>query len=324
MSLDPQTLSRLRSEWDGRRNSSLPPAAPSMPPPIDEDLLDFYVQRALKKAMPHKDSGARELRLPPLAPVGLPERKSSMDAWLIFSDAHIPFEKKEYLDLVIEIGRTLRPHGIAIIGDWGDLLSVSSHPKLPHQLQWQLKDECEAVNERLDQVDAIGAKDRRFFTGNHDIRGQRTALRQMVGLYESLDPAYLYNLKKRGWISYPYQQHALVGKLNLVHDCGHSGKYAVWQNADAFGASTVQGHVHNAGVQYFGSVLGDRHISATVGWLGDDKYAEYMAPIKRTRNWQHAFGWAYVERDTQNTHMQVVPIIEGRAVVEGQLFEAAK
>jgi hypothetical protein len=336
MSLDEAAVTRMREAWgetpflaknqpsqDAVRSNAERVGAVDLSPSLadrarqDPDLLDFYSQKMVDAVVER----AMRRGVTDTKPVALPD-KSRLDTWLIYSDAHVPFEKKEYLDLVNEIGRTIRPHGIAVIGDFGDLLSVSSHPKLPHHYRWQLKDEVEAVNARLDQIDAIGAKERRFFIGNHDIRGQRTAMKQMIGLYDSLDPVHLYKLKERGWISHAYQEHAQIGKIWGVHDSGNSGKYAVWQNGDMFGASTMQGHVHNAGCQYFGTVLGERHVSATLGWLGDERYAEYLAPIKKTRNWQHAFGVMYVERDTQNSHLNVVPIADGRCVVGGQLFEA--
>ena len=333
MSLDEATISALRREWDSGASAKVGGPLNRPPPPSralqqalsDDDYADMVLRRILERHLPTKDTGARELKLPPRPPVALVDgRKSNLDVWLLIPDCHIPFESKPLLDLVIEIGHHLRPHGIAVLGDFGDMLSVSAHPKLPHQYQWQLKDEVDAVNARLDQLDAIGATERVMCMGNHDVRGQRLAVKQMVGLYETLDPASLYKLKARGWKSYAYQQHVKVGKLWLVHDSGFSGRYAAHQNGDAFGASTVQGHNHQASAVYFGTVLGDRHVSCTLGWLGDEAYAEYMAPIKRTRSWQHAFGVAYVERDTQNTHLNLIPIVDGKCVVDGRLFEAAR
>lgn len=283
----------------------------------DADLLDFHSQRLMEGLC----------RPPPVGKaVGAVEgpKPSNLQTWVIFPDCHIPFENGPYLDLVISICHSIKPHGIASIGDFGDMLSVSAHPKSPTESRWQLKDEVEAVNARLDQIDAVGAKERLMCLGNHDIRGQRMAMKQMAGLYDTLDPVHMYRLKERGWTAYKYQEHVRVGKLWLVHDSGYSGRYAVFQNGDAFGASTVQGHTHHAGVQYFGTVLGERHVSATIGWLGDDRFAQYLAPVKKARNWQNAFGVAYVEVDSGNTHLQVVPIVNGRAVVNGQMFEAKK
>lgn len=242
-----------------------------------------------------------------------------LKTWFIWSDAHIPFEDKKAFDLVLKIGRTLKPYGQIIIGDFGDMLSVSSHPKTPPQARWQLTDEVDAVNDRLDQLDALRCKRKHFFIGNHDSFGQKLAMKQAIGLFDSLDPRALYNLGKRGWISHEYQIPYKIGKVWFVHDTGFWGKNAIRQNGDAFGASTVQGHTHAAGVEYFGNALGERHVSATVGWLGDASYAKYMAAIKKTRNWQTAFGLMRVEPNGVS-HVQVIPIISNKAVVDGILY----
>lgn len=247
---------------------------------------------------------------------------STLKKWLVWSDAHIPFEDPRAFALVLQVARDIRPHGQAIIGDFADFLSVSSHPKTPQQMRWQFKDEVDAVNKRLDELDALGCEERVYFCGNHETRGQRTAAKHAVGLFDSLDPKHLFRLDDRGWKYHAYQQHAAIGKCQLVHDVGHSGKNAANQNGAAFEASTVQGHTHHASVTYFGNVFGERHVSATIGWLGSREAADYMAPIKITRNWQHAFAMLYIEPETQNTHVAVIPIIDYRCVVDGKLYVA--
>lgn len=258
----------------------------------------------------------REPEPQPKAP--LPE----LQCWIVLPDCHIPFHSRPAWNVVMKIARALKPYGIATIGDLADFLSVSTHPRTPAQLRWQFKDEVTEVNACIDELDALGCTEKKFFCGNHENRGQRLALKQAIGLYDSMDPEYLFRLKERGWEYFPYQQHARIGKLNLVHDVGFCGKYAAWQNGAAFEASTIQGHTHHASLVYFGNAVGEHHVSATIGWLGDPAYAGYMAAVKTTRNWQHAFGLAYVETDTGNTHFKIVPIIEGRAEVNGQLFAA--
>lgn len=249
-----------------------------------------------------------------------PSTVNKLKTWFLWSDAHVPFENKRSFNLCLKVIDRLRPYGQIIIGDFADFLSVSTHPKTPPEMRWQLKDEVEAVNKRLDQLDDFGSIEKHYFIGNHETRGQRVAMQHAIGLYDSLDPAHLFNLKERGWKCHPYQKSVKIGKVHFVHDIGFSGKYTVQNNGAAFEASTVQGHVHSAGLVFFGSAAGDRHVSATLGWLGSDEGAKYMAPIKLTRHWQQAFGLMRVEPNG-NSHVQVIPIINNRCVVDGVLYE---
>lgn len=244
-----------------------------------------------------------------------------LETWLIWPDCHIPFEDKRAFDLVLRVSKTLRPFGQVVIGDFADMLTVSRHPKTPRQHRWQLKEEVEAVNKRLDQLDALGCKKKIWTLGNHDINGQKLAMRDasVLGLYDSLDPCELFHTRARGWRVLEYQEPVKVGKVWFVHDTDYCGPDAAKQNGAMFSRSTVQGHVHSAQVRYFGDVFGEQHVSATLGWLGDMRMAKYMATIKRRVNWMHSFGVMRVEPGG-NSHVQVIPIVAGRCVVDGRLY----
>lgn len=282
-------------------------------------LRNAFLRQGVGSPMSHIANGDGSIDVQIDVDPDPPTSPADLKTWVIWSDAHVPFEDKAAFDLVLEVGRTIRPYGTAIIGDFADLMTVSSHPKAPSDMRWQLRDEVSAVNARLDQIDSWGCKEKKYYKGNHCIRGQRMASKQAPGLYDSLDPTELFSLEKRGWESYKYQQHAPVGDLWLVHDVGYSGKYAAHQNGALFGRSTIQGHTHHGSVVYFGDVFGNSYVSATLGWLGSKEAADYLAPIKVARSWQTSFGIAY-EEPSGKTHFQLVPIIGGRCIVNGQLF----
>ncbi len=300
------------------RSDTLPRGMPA----VTQADIDAFVPKAAPKGHPVKKLVDPDRYWIDKEPERVKIDPGPLQCWLVWSDVHVPFECKQSFETVLSVAEWLKPYGTAVIGDFADMMTVSSHPKIPLQYRWQLKDEVDAVNARLDQIDALGCQEKKFFAGNHDARGQRLAMQQMIGIYDTLDPKNLFRLEERNWQYYPYRQHSRIGKVWLVHDIGFSGKYAAYQNGDAFQASTLQGHTHAASVTYFGSVLGERHVSCTIGWLGDDSAADYIAPIKSTRNWQKAFALMWIETNTQNTHVQVIPIIDGRCVVNGKVFGA--
>lgn len=249
-------------------------------------------------------------------------RSTGIDTWIIFSDAHIPFHDRKAYGLVEKVCTRLKPYGVASIGDFADMLAVSTHPKAPQESRWQLEDEMTEVRERRAFIDSLNCERRAICLGNHETRGQRVAMDRIASLYKTLDPDHIIEFSKHGWEVYRYQEHVKIGKIHLVHDVGHCGVNAVLMNARAFQASVMTGHTHAAECRYFGNVLGENHVSMSIGWLGDRKAAKYMPQAKKLANWQHAFGVMYVERATQNTHAFVVPIVDGRCVVGGELFEA--
>jgi hypothetical protein len=247
---------------------------------------------------------------------------TGMDTWVIFPDCHIPFEDHAAYGLVLDVCRHLRPYGCILIGDYADMLSVSSHPRTPMEQRWQLKDEVDAVRARRAELDGLGFQRKIITSGNHEGRGQSRAMEQMIGLYDSLDPDYLFGYSANGWEFYPYRRIAKVGKAHFVHDLRYCGVNAVRQNALLAQASIITGHTHAAECRYFGNVLGVHHVSMSVGWLGSFEAAAYMDDIRKAANWQHAFGIMRVEHETQNVHCKLHPIVDYRVEVDGQLFAA--
>lgn len=243
----------------------------------------------------------------------------SLRRYLILPDSHIPFEDHNCFRIIYSVAKDLKPFGLISLGDFGDMLSVSRHPKTPSEWRYQLEEEVEAVRKRRAELDALGFEDKRLALGNHDIRGQKRAMENNIALYSTLNPDKLWEMTRNGWKVYPYQQHFKVGKFNIVHDVGYGGRNAVQRNADCFQSNVIAGHNHVLATQYNGNAVGENHVSCTLGWLGDRKFAKYLAPIKIAANWQHAFGVLYLEKNG-NGHLQVHPFIGGKVVVEGKLY----
>jgi hypothetical protein len=243
----------------------------------------------------------------------------------LFPDCHHPFADPVAWRVAVAACRAFRPDTIGIIGDFADFLAVSAHSKGRDEAAVQFQWEIDQTNAALDEVDAIAREvgtSRRFYCGgNHEARGRALAARACPGLWDMLSEARLLKLAERGWEFVPYNTYTNVGKLHVTHDTGVAGKYAHHQSGAAFEGSVAHGHTHRAGVMYFGSVTGDSHVAAMLGWLGDKSKANYL-PEVRKKDWQHGFGTAFVERATGYVHLSFVPIIKGACVVDGALIRA--
>jgi predicted phosphodiesterase len=237
---------------------------------------------------------------------------------LIVPDTHVPYHDKRAFSLVCKIAKTIKVDNIVIIGDFADFLSCSMHDSTSDK-RITLKEEMFEVNKAMDRLDDIGAKRKIYVSGNHEFRLERFLAKNAPTLFDSLTVPELLKLKTRNWEYVPYRQHIRLGKISYTHDTGSAGAYAHMRAGAAFEASVVMGHTHRASISYFGNALGETHVCATVGWLGSKEAADYMHAIRVTKDWQLSFGLAY-EEPGKNTHIQLVPLVDYRAVVEGKLF----
>lgn len=240
---------------------------------------------------------------------------------LIIPDCHAPYVDKVAWRVLLAAGRALKPDFIVILGDFGDFYSVSNHSKDPRRVML-LDEEIRCVNERLSELDALGAKEKHFIEGNHENRLQRYLDDHAPALKGLLTVRDQFKLKERGWSFTPYKDFLSLGKISFTHDVGKAGKYAHYDAQMAFEGNVVIGHTHRLGYTVVGNVRGKPHLGAMLGWLGDFEEVDYMHRARARRDWVHGFGIAYMEPNG-NVHVTPVPIVNGSVIVEGKLVRAS-
>lgn len=219
---------------------------------------------------------------------------------------------------MLRVAHFLRVQTVVILGDFADAETLSAHPATrPGQRDFE--DELGEVNKCLDQLDKINAQRKIYVSGNHEFRLDRYLMDRAPAMFRSIQWPRLLNLRERGWEWVPYRKSVKVGKLHVTHDTGTAGMNAHRQAAKAFGGSAVIGHTHRMAYEVTGRFDGAPYLSAMFGWLGDaSKAAEYMHEAKAAE-WVHGFGVFYKEPNGI-MHVQPVPIVNGRCVVNGKLF----
>lgn len=243
-----------------------------------------------------------------------------LETILFVGDAHVPYEDKRAWELVMKVGRALKPKHLVCMGDLADFYSVSAHSKSPeraHRLDWEI----ETTNHRIDQLDAIKASNKLYIAGNHEDRLRRYLESKAPELFGVVDIPTLFSLKNRGWKYTPYREFTQLGKLYLTHDVGVSGPYAVFRAASKFQHSVVTGHTHRIAYEVSGDATGDRKVAASFGWLGDVNQADYMFKISANTSWSLGFGVGYLDKKTGFVHLQPVVISpDYKCVVEGKEY----
>jgi hypothetical protein len=211
-----------------------------------------------------------------------------------------------------------KPDSINVLGDFLNCGSVSPHEKTPRDPK-TFQPEVAAANQRLDDLDALGASEKHFVQGNHEAWLERYLNNKAPELDGLVDLRSLLNLDARGWSFTPYKQHRRQGKVNVTHECGDHGARAHMTALSTFEGNVVIGHTHRRAVSYGGNAQGDAHVGAMFGWLGDVTKVDYMHRIQALRGWRLGFGIGYQEANG-TVHVQPVPIIDYRLVLEGRLF----
>jgi predicted phosphodiesterase len=235
-------------------------------------------------------------------------------------DCHVPYEDLKAFALMLDVLKAFKADVVIILGDFCDFYSVSSHDKdASRKIDFMY--EAEAAKDRLYEVNkAAGKKARKIFIeGNHEYRLDRYISTVAKELYGFVSTKELLDLKKLGFQHVPYKSFFKIGHLAVTHDTGRSGKACAQQTLADAQHNIVIGHAHRISYCVEGDVLGNPHVGACFGWLGDKDACDYMHKLRANRDWALGFGIGYLENNG-NVHLRPIPIVDYRCVVEGRLF----
>jgi hypothetical protein len=247
-------------------------------------------------------------------------REQTLEPVLIVADAHRPFHSRVWWDLLMQVGRFLKPKHLVVIGDFADFYAVSDHDKDPDRAN-RMDAELADVDQGLDELDSLGATDKLYIEGNHEDRLRRYLMKHPQ-LARVVSTEKLLKLKERGWEFVPYKRHAARGAVHFTHDVGAAGRNAVFRALDLYSGSIVTGHTHRAAMIVEGTAVGGCRISAMFGWGGDVEQVDYTNLAKARRDWALAFGCGYLDPSSGFVYLQMIPVIEGTVCVNGRIFRS--
>jgi predicted phosphodiesterase len=247
-----------------------------------------------------------------------------MQKVLFVPDTHAPFEDHKAFDLLVQAAKGFEPDYVIILGDFVDFYSVSAHDKDPKR-KVKLEDEVDAAQTLLATLrNATKRRNKKvkyiYLAGNHEYRLDRYLNTVAPELHGVVSFEKLMELKQLGFQYVPYKDFFKLGRLYITHDTGRSGKYTAQQSLMDTQHNVVVGHAHRMSYCVEGDALGNPHVAACFGWLGDKEACDYMHRIRASRDWALGFGIGYLMPDG-NVHLTPIPIVDYSCVVEGNLYQ---
>lgn len=237
---------------------------------------------------------------------------------VVWPDIHSPFHHRPSVNLAFKVTEYVKPDIFAQVGDFADGNCAKRHPGTS-QYETLLKELAAGPIPLRERIDAmctrIGVRRKIITLGNHDEWAQARVKEKTPFLEGIVDIDREIGFTANGWEVTSYTDFTTVGKLHLTHDWGSAGHKAAIDAQKDVNGNSVFGHNHSAVIAYGGDMLGQKHVSASLGWLGDPNKAKYMYRHKKNRDWMHGIGLVHFTA-SGDAHVQFIPFIRGVAVVD--------
>lgn len=245
---------------------------------------------------------------------------------LVIPDCHISAEHKRAYELMLKAAKTLNngrgPAFVAILGDYGDFISVTGHQRRAFEERFLYR-EAAAINARLDQIDKLWPKaPKTFIEGNHEWRLARYLDSKAPELVDTMNIKSLLRLDRRPrWTFVPYGPDQLVrvagSRLYARHEPLAGGTLPAHGSVIKAGCSIIYGHTHQAQASQVVMANGDTHIGVSVGWLGDARKPAF-AYVRGHHQWSLGFGVVTV-LPNGDFFVETARIINNKTLVNGRI-----
>jgi hypothetical protein len=238
-------------------------------------------------------------------------------AVVVFSDAHyFPGEPTTAHKGLLKVLKQLKPVAVICNGDAFDGATISRHPRIGWDNKPTVKQELEAVEDRLHEIIKVSGQAKHFWPlGNHDARYE-TFLAANSPQYEGVPG---FSLKDRFPAWNPCWSVFINGNTMIKHRY-HNGIHAAYNNALKSGTSIVTGHLHSLKVTPWTDYKGDRYgvDTGTLADVGGPQFQDYLEdnPV----NWRSGFA-VLTFKDGQLMPPELAQVVsEGRMFWRGEVL----
>lgn len=233
---------------------------------------------------------------------------------VVFSDAHYwPGEPSVAHRALLKVIKAVKPLVVVANGDILDGASISRHEPIGWETRPTLKQEIEAVQDRMAEIQsaAVGAKLIRTI-GNHDIRFEKKLATQ-VPEYKHLTGTTL-DEHLPAWFSC---WSVMVNENTMIKHRFNNGIHAAYNNTLRAGTNIVTGHLHRLLVTRWADYKGARY-GVDTGTLADLDGDQFLYAEDNPRPWGSGFAVLTFDADGQLLPPELCEVTRGKAYFRGE------
>lgn len=184
----------------------------------------------------------------------------------------------------VKIIKELKPQMVIMNGDAFDGAKISRHPVSGFESRPSVKQELEAVSDRLGEIERVCGNAKLHWTwGNHDLRFN-ARIAQLVPEYEGVTGFDLTHHFPR----WKFSTSVMVNNHTQIKHRLYNGIHAVYNAALKSGISMVTGHLHSLKVTPWTDLTGTRY-GVDTGSLADVWGDQFAYTEDSTRNHRSGF-----------------------------------
>jgi hypothetical protein len=184
----------------------------------------------------------------------------------------------------VKIIKDLKPQMVIMNGDAFDGAKISRHPVSGFEARPSVKQELEAVTDRLGEIEKVCGNAKLHWTwGNHDLRFN-ARIAQLVPEYEGVTGFNLTDHFPR----WKFSTSIMVNNHTQIKHRLYNGIHAVYNAALKSGVSMVTGHLHSLKVTPWTDLTGTRY-GVDTGSLADVWGDQFAYTEDSTRNHRSGF-----------------------------------
>lgn len=234
---------------------------------------------------------------------------------IVFSDAHFwPQPRTVANNALLELIRDLKPRRIVANGDVFDGAGkISTHPPLGWAKTPSAKEEIEACQERMHEIELIAPRGCAldWNVGNHDTRFDKK-LAAIAGEYEGL----VERLEDK-FSAWDFAWSLRLNDDVMIKHRWHNGIHATYNNALKSGVNIVTGHLHRLAVTPWADYTGRRY-GVDTGTLSDPLGPQFDYLENNPTPWCSGFA-VLTFRDGMLLPPELCEVRDGKALFRGQV-----
>lgn len=184
----------------------------------------------------------------------------------------------------VKIIKKLKPQMVVMNGDAFDGAKISRHPVSGFEARPSVKQELEAVTDRLGEIEKVCGNAKLHWTwGNHDLRFN-SRIAQLVPEYEGVTGFDITHHFPR----WKFSTSIMVNGHTQIKHRLYNGIHAVYNATLKSGVSVVTGHLHSLKVTPWTDLTGTRY-GVDTGSLADVWGEQFAYTEDSTRNHRSGF-----------------------------------